>query len=175
MQFLEIGKIVKAHGLNGRVKVLSFMQSHDLLKSLEEVFIKRGKDAPALFSLKSFQIKGNCFYLEMEGIGSIDQAEGLVGCQALIPAVGCQALIPARKLPPLPEDEYYWEELIGLEVVTEERRFLGKVERIFPTGSNDVYVCSGGEKEILLPAIADVVRKIDLEKGIMVVRLLEGM
>ncbi|MDO9586244.1 MAG: ribosome maturation factor RimM [Syntrophales bacterium] len=166
MQFLEIGKIVKAHGLNGRVKVLSFMQSHDLLKSLKEVFIKRGKDAPALFSLKSFQIKGNCFYLEMEGIGSIDQAKGLVGCQALI---------PARKLPPLPEDEYYWEELIGLEVVTEERRFLGKVERIFPTGSNDVYVCSGGEKEILLPAIADVVRKIDLEKGIMVVRLLEGM
>jgi 16S rRNA processing protein RimM len=166
MQFREIGKIVKAHGLNGRVKVLSFMQSHDLLKSLKEVFIRRGSDAPVFFSLKSFQIKGNCFYLEMEGIESIDQAEALIGCQALI---------PARKLPPLPEDEYYWEELIGLEVVTEERRFLGKVERIFPTGGNDVYVCSGGEKEILLPAIADVVQKIDLEKGIMVVRLLEGM
>jgi len=166
MQFLEIGKIVKAHGLNGRVKVLSFMQSPDLLKSLKEVFIRRGKDAPALFSLKSLQIKGSCFYLEMGGIGSIDQTEGLVGCPVLI---------PARKLPPLPEGEYYWEELIGLEVVTEEGRFLGKVERIFPTGSNDVYVCSGAEEEILLPAIADVVRNIDLEKGAMVVRLLEGM
>lgn len=166
IQFLEIGKIVKTHGLNGCVKVISFVQSHDLLKSLKKVFIKRGKDAPTFFSLKSLQIKGSHFYLEMEGIGSIDQAEGLVGYKVLI---------PAYELPPLLKDEYYWEELIGLEVFTEERCFLGKVERIFPTGSNDVYVCSGGEKEILLPAIADVVRKIDLEKGIMVVRLLEGM
>jgi 16S rRNA processing protein RimM len=166
VQFLEIGKIVKVHGLNGRVKVLSFMQSSDLLKSLKEIFIGQKEGAPTLFGLKSIQIKRNCFYLEMEGIESIGKAESLVGCPIMI---------PAGKLPSLPEGEYYWEELIGLQVVTEEGCFLGKVERIFPTGSNDVYVCGGGEKEILLPAIADVVKKIDLEKGMVVVRLLEGM
>lgn len=164
--FLEIGKIVKTHGLNGRVKVLSFAQSSDLLKSLKEVFIGQNENVPVSFGLKSFQSKGNCFFLEMEGIKSIDQAESLIGCSVMV---------PAHSLPPLPEGEYYWEELIGLKVVTEEGHLLGKIERIFPTGSNDVYVCTGGDKEILLPAIEDVVREIDPEREIMVVRLLEGM
>lgn len=166
MQFLEIGRVVKAHGLNGRIKVLSFVHSHDILNSLKEVFIRRGNVLPTLFGLKSIRIKRGCFYLEMEGIESVEQAEELVGSRALI---------SVSKLPPLPEGEYYWEELIGLEVVTEDRCFLGRLERIFPTGSNDVYVCTGGEREFLLPAIADVVRKVDLKKRIMVVRLLEGM
>lgn len=66
-------------------------------------------------------------------------------------------------------------DLMGLHVVTEEGRFLGRIESIFPTGSNDVYVCAGGEREILLPAISDVILKIDLEKKEMVVRLLPGL
>jgi 16S rRNA processing protein RimM len=65
--------------------------------------------------------------------------------------------------------------MIGLKVVTEEGRFLGVIETIFPTGSNDVYVCSGGEREVLLPGIADVIRKIDIDRRMMVVRLLEGL
>ena len=66
-------------------------------------------------------------------------------------------------------------DLIGLRVVTDAGEALGTVESIFPTGSNDVYVCRGGSREILLPAIGDVIREIDLEKGVMVVRLLEGL
>ena len=58
---------------------------------------------------------------------------------------------------------------------TEDGRKLGEIENIFNTGSNDVYVCTGGEREILLPAIEDVVKKIDIEKGFMVVELLEGL
>jgi 16S rRNA processing protein RimM len=166
MDFLEIGKIVKSHGLNGSVKVLSFLQSTDLLESLKEIFISQGKSTPALFKFKSFRIKGKCFYMELGGISSIDQAEDLIGCPVLV---------PADKLAPLPEGEYYWRELIGLDVITEEGFTVGKVERIFPTGSNDVYVCSGGGREILLPAIDDVVRQIDLKKGMMVVRLPEGL
>ena len=84
-------------------------------------------------------------------------------------------LIPADKLGDLPEGEYYWRDMIGLKVVTEEGRILGVIEAIFPTGSNDVYVCSGGEREVLLPGIADVIRKIDINRGMMVVRLLQGL
>jgi 16S rRNA processing protein RimM len=60
-------------------------------------------------------------------------------------------------------------------VVTEAGEALGRVESIFPTGSNDVYVCRGGDREILLPAIGEVILGIDLEKGVMWVRLLEGL
>jgi 16S rRNA processing protein RimM len=60
-------------------------------------------------------------------------------------------------------------------VLTEEGEPLGTIRAVFPTGSNDVYVCSGGEREILLPAISEVVRKVDIQKGLMTVRLLKGL
>jgi 16S rRNA processing protein RimM len=75
----------------------------------------------------------------------------------------------------LPEGEYYWRDIIGLDVYDEDDKYIGKIESVFPTGSNDVYVCKGEEREILLPAIADVIRKIDVNHRVMIVRLLEGL
>jgi len=167
MDFLEIGKVVKAHGLKGRVKVLSYLESGgEMLQSLDEVFVSRGKDKNVSYALKYFQVKGKCFYLDMEGIENIDQAEALLGCSVLV---------PAAKMGILPEGEYYWQQLIGLEVMTEAGTLIGTLAEIFPTGSNDVFVCRGGAREILLPAIADVVLTVDLEKKVMVVRLPEGL
>ena len=167
MDFLEIGKIVKAQGLKGRVKVLSYLESgEETLPSLDEVFLSQGKDKQVSYALKDFQVKGRCFYLDLEGIEHIDQAETLVGQSVLV---------PASRMKPLPEGEYYWQQLIGLTVVTETGTLVGTLEEIFPTGSNDVFVCRGGVKEVLLPAIADVVLTVDLVKKIMVVRLPEGL
>jgi 16S rRNA processing protein RimM len=75
----------------------------------------------------------------------------------------------------LPPGEYYWRDIIGLDVYTEEGKLLGRIESVFPTGSNDVYVCKGGQREILLPAIVDVIRQIDINRRVMTVRLLEGL
>ena len=166
MEFLEIGKIVKVHGLKGRLKVLSYLESGELLESLDEVFIAKKKGEPSSFRLKYSQVKGKCFFLEVEGVEDIGQAEELLGLEVFI---------PAAKLGPLPEGEYYWQQLLGLEVITEEGMPLGKVDEIFPTGSNDVLVCRGGGREQLLPVIADVVRKVDLKEGVITVRLLEGL
>ncbi|MCX5832895.1 MAG: ribosome maturation factor RimM [Deltaproteobacteria bacterium] len=167
MDFLEIGKIVKAQGLKGRVKVLSYLESGaEMLQSLDEVFISQGKDKHVGFALKNFQVKGKCFYLDLAGIENIDQTAALLGCSVLV---------PADKMGALPEGEYYWQQLIGLTVMTEAGTLIGTLAEIFPTGSNDVFVCRGGAKEILLPAIADVVLTVDLEKKIMVVRLPEGL
>ena len=167
MDFLEIGKIVKAQGLKGRVKVLSYLESGgEMLQSLDEVFISQGKDKRISYALKYFHVKGKCFYLDIVGIENIDQAEALLGCSVLV---------PAAKMGALPEGEYYWQQLIGLKVMTEEGTLIGTLAEIFPTGSNDVFVCRSGAKEILLPAIADVVLTVDLEKKTMIVRLPEGL
>jgi len=83
-------------------------------------------------------------------------------------------LIPGDMLEDLPEGEYFWRDIIGLDVYDEEGKHLGVIESIFPTGSNDVYVCKG-EREILLPAIAEVICHVDIDKRIMTVRLLEGL
>ena len=165
MDLLEVGRIVKSCGLKGRMKVLSYLESNDILQSIDEVFIKQ-KTQMAPFIVKGIRMRGNLFFLDVEGISDPESAKSLVGCEVMI---------PADRLKELPEDEYYWRDIIGIEVVTEDGHFMGKIVEIFPTGSNDVYVCDGGEREILLPAISDVVRHIDMEHRRMVVRLLDGL
>jgi 16S rRNA processing protein RimM len=76
---------------------------------------------------------------------------------------------------PLPEGEYYAHDLIGLDVLTVEGEALGRVNDILFTGANDVYVVVGPRGQILLPAIADVVERIDLSAGQIVVRLMDGL
>ncbi len=165
-QFFEIGKIVKSCGLNGRMKAVSYLESNDKLQDTDELYLSYGNDRKGPFKLKGIWSRGKTFSLEIEGVEDLESANALIGCKVLI---------PADKLGDLPEGEYYWRDMIGLQVVTEEGRILGVIEAIFPTGSNDVYVCSGGEREVLLPGIADVIRKIDINRGMMVVRLLEGL
>jgi 16S rRNA processing protein RimM len=165
-QFFEIGRIVKSCGLKGLMKVVSYLESNDKVQDLDELYLGFGNDVKGPFKLRGVRSRGKSFFLEIEGVEDLQSANALIGCDVLI---------PADKLEELPEGEYYWHDMIGLKVVTEEGRILGVIEAIFPTGSNDVYVCSGGEREVLLPGIADVIRKIDIDRGMMVVRLLEGL
>jgi 16S rRNA processing protein RimM len=165
-QFFEIGKIVKSCGLKGRMKAVSYSESNDKLQNLDELYVDCGNDMKGPFKVKGIQSREKSFFLEIEGVENFQSANAFVGCRILI---------PADRLEELSEGEYYWRDMIGLRVVTEEGRFLGVIEAIFPTGSNDVYVCSGGEREVLLPGIADVIRMIDIDRGMMVVRLLEGL
>jgi 16S rRNA processing protein RimM len=88
---------------------------------------------------------------------------------------GLLVQIPIEEAMPLPEGEYYAYQLIGLDVVTVEGEGLGKVSQVLFTGANEVYRVSGPRGEILLPAIADVIERIDLEAGQMQVRLVEGL
>jgi len=160
---LEIGKIVKSSGLKGRLKVLSYCESTRELKSPDRVFVGEDSEHVSLFTVRYLRAKGGSFTLELEGIDSIETAGELVGQSVF--------LEPER----LPEGEYYWKDIIGLDIVTESGLKLGAITTVLPTGSNDVYICSGDEGEILIPAFDDVVREIDIEKGVMVVRLPEGL
>jgi len=83
--------------------------------------------------------------------------------------------IRVEQAAPLPSGQYYQHQIIGLPVVTEEGEALGDVTEILETGANDVYVVSGPQGEILLPAIGSVIRQIDLEVRRITVHLLEGL
>ncbi len=148
------------------MKVLSYLESQQVLDNLPEVFVGRASRETVPFSVSAVQTGREFFILKLSGIEDRGAAAKLVRSSVWI---------PSEKMKKLPEGEYYWRELIGLRVVTEEGRSLGRIESVFPTGSNDVYVCRAAEKEILLPAIGEVVRKIDTDRGIMIVRLLEGL
>jgi 16S rRNA processing protein RimM len=166
MDLFEAGKVVKTQGLKGAMKVSSYLERSDALQTITEVFIHRGNQGHIPFKVRKIRVQARFFFLELAGVDSIDAARDFIGCPVLI---SCD------RLPELPADEYYWRELLGIEVVTEAGEVLGRIVSIFPTGSNDVYVCSDGAREIMLPAIADCVKKIDRQNRVMVVELLEGL
>lgn len=87
------------------------------------------------------------------------------------------SLVVAEKkiLPSLPAGQYFTADIIGLSVVTTAGEILGTVEDVFATGSNDVYVVRDRQREILIPAIKEVVKKIDPEQGVIVVDPMKGM
>lgn len=167
MRWIEIGQIIKSHGLAGRVKALSYLESNRLLPSLKEARIGPNRDSAKRYPIENVRPEGRThFSLTIEGIEDRNAADALRGLSIFLPYDSLEAL---------PEGEYYWQDLIGLAVVTEDGKPLGQVESIFPTGSNDVYVCKEGGREILLPAIAEVIRSVDIQAGTVVVRLLKGM
>jgi len=166
MGLLEIGRIVRSHGVAGRVKVLSYLESPEVLHDLSGLFVGHSVSEAVLFQLVDVKVGKDFLILQLDGIEDRDAAAGLQGSSVWM---------PSEKMRKLPEGEYYWNEIIGLQVHTEVNRILGRIEAVFPTGSNDVYVCRGAGKEILLPAIDEVVRKIDMDRGVMVVRLLKGL
>lgn len=163
---LEIGEVVRPHGLDGRIKAKSYLVSKGSTHRLDEVFIRKSNEPAKRFRVKSLRAKQRTLFLELEGIEDIDAAVRLVGCRVLI---------SPDKLDKLPEDEFYWHELLGLQVQTEEGQSLGRIGSIIPCRNHDVYVCKGSEGEILLPAIGDVIRKVDIDAGVMIVRLLKGL
>lgn len=148
------------------MRVFSYLESDGTLTRLTEVVLRKKGEEGRVFKVRGVKPKGKTFILTVEGIEDAEAAGRWFGADVFA---------SSSILEELPPGEYYWKDLIGLRVVTEEGRYLGRVEDIMPTGSNDVYVCRGGEREILLPAVEDVVRKVDIDEGTMVVKLYKGL
>jgi len=163
---VNIGKIIKSSGLKGRLKALSYMESPGMLESLEEIYIGVTKKSAVPFQIITAKIKKKSVFLDLEGVTNTVASNALVGFHLFV---------PSGKLDKLQDNEYYWRDILGLEAVTEDGQRLGRIERIIPTGGNDVYVCAGEEREILLPAIEEVIKLVDIERGVLIVRLLEGL
>ncbi|MCS7287378.1 MAG: ribosome maturation factor RimM [Anaerolineae bacterium] len=162
-KFVAIGKILEPWGDRGEVKVEILTDFPERFYLLERVYL--GQTARPL-RVKKVKIFKSHAVLQLEGCESRAEASALKG-QILT--------VPLEELMPLAEGEYYEFEIIGLEVWTEEGLYLGRVKEIIYTGANDVYVVGGHEREVLIPALDDVIIRIDLEEGKMVVKLPEGL
>ena len=164
--FITIGEVVKTRGLRGCMKVLSYVDTADISGELEFVYVQDNSEQRKLFNISKIDIYGKFLFIELATIDNVDLAKTFVGSKIVV---------HRSKLKELPEGEYYWRDIIGLNVYNEEGKLLGQIESVFPTGSNDVYVCKGEEREILLPAIAEVIQFIDIDKQVMKVKLMEGL
>jgi len=163
---LPIGKVVKPHGVKGKVKVKYFGEDLRLFSLYREIFIEGEKGRPEPYKIMEATPQPPCLILRLKGIEKIEETELLIGKEILI---------EKEALPGLEEGEYFWVDILGMEVQTREGQKLGKVKEIFPTGANDVYVVEGKRGEIFLPAIEEVIQSIDLRRGVMKVVRMEGL
>lgn len=161
-----IGKIAATHGIRGQLRVISYSGEPGNLTGLRSVMLKGTTGNMEYFAVAGAAVHGTKLLLTLKGYTEINQVLHLVG----------RELYADRdQLPPLDDGEYYWCDLLGLRVMTDQGDLLGSLTEIIATGSNDVYVITAGEREYLIPALADVVLDVDLVAGTMTVSPPEGL
>lgn len=163
---LQVGVIANTHGIRGEVKVFPTTDDMTRFKRLKEVLLDTGKE---YLSLEIAQVRffKNLVILKFKGIDNINDIEKYKGKSLMVSREHAVAL---------EENEYFIADLIGLRAVSDEGEELGTLEDVLQTGANDIYViCKPGEDELLVPAIRDCVKKVDLAAGEVTLHLLEGL
>lgn len=163
---LEIGQIVNTFGIKGFVKVNPFVDDISRFDELKKVYIKKQKVLKEL-EVQEVKYHKNMVLLKFKDIDTVEEAENLRNSYLEV---------DRENAIDLEEGTYFIADLLGLEVITDEGKTLGKLEDIFNTGSNDIYVVKDElGKQILLPAISEVIKEIDIEGKKILVHLLEGL
>lgn len=166
MDLIEVGKIVNTHGLRGEVKVVPWTDYPEDFEDIAYVYAKtkKGRERLDIEGIK-YQ-KGNVL-LKFKQIKDINEAEMYKNV----------TLYAERDMFVLPEGVYFIADLIGLDVIDiETGGKIGEIADVFNTGANDIYdVRREGKKNLLIPVIDDVVKKIDMENKRVMVYMMEGL
>ena len=162
---LEIGQIVNTYGIKGFIKVVPFVDYKEQFKDFHKIYIDLNKKNEEFF-IEQVKFSKDLVLLKLKGIETIEQAEMFRN----------QYIKIERKDIKLEEGAHFIVDLLGLEVYTEEGTLLGNIKEILQPGCNDVYIIKNSEnKEILIPVIPEVVKKIDIENHKVIVHLLDGL
>lgn len=147
--YLLIGRVGKTHGLDGKLKVSSFSgQPENFLGYKELVLVDSdGRLSPPL-AVESCRMQGKHAVIGFSGIKSPEQAQE---------AVGAGVLVEKSSLPPAAEDEFYWHEYLGKKLVDADGSEIGRIEKLFNNGAQDVLVVTTGKEEVYIPVTKEIV------------------
>lgn len=164
-EWATIGKIVAPFGLQGELKVFPLSDIPNRFASLDVIHL--GPDYIP-YKIKAVRpYKGEMLLLKLSHVNDANAAEKLRGFAVSI---------PLDKLAKLPPDSYYQHDILGLQVATLSGRDIGVIVDIIVTGSNDVYVVKAPDKQqILIPAIKDVIKQVDLIRRMMYIEPIKGL
>jgi 16S rRNA processing protein RimM len=164
--YVFIGKIIGVHGKKGTHKICSYAESLSVFKPGGSILIRSSRGLEERYEINWVKPHTRTPLLSLKGVTDRNLAETLNGSELFI---------QKSDLPELEEGTFYWFDLIGINVYTTDDKYLGRIESIITTGSNDVYAVKSGKKEVLIPALESVVVAIDLENKRMHVDLPEGL
>ncbi|ADH99230.1 ribosome maturation factor RimM [Salisediminibacterium selenitireducens] len=169
-KWLNVGKIVNTHGIHGEVRVISRtdFKEERYAKGRELFLYNPEKDHRTSVTVVSWRQHKQFDLLTFEGYTNVNDVEGFRDHLLQVDGDDLDD--------PMEEDEFYYHEIIGLSVVDEQGIEIGRVKEILSPGANDVWVVQRqGKKDALIPYIDDVVLSVDLEDGVVHVRIPEGL
>jgi 16S rRNA processing protein RimM len=161
LEFITIGRILAPWGVKGKLKVKIETDFPQRFASGAKVYIDQQPMA-----IDSAEWHHEKLVVKLNTIDSIAEAQNLRGKTLEI---------PHSQIQPLAEGQYYYFQMIGLEVWTTRGELLGTISEILNTESTDVYIVRNAQREVLIPAIEDIVKSVDLNKGQMVIEPIEGL
>ena len=156
LQFIEAGEIVTTHGVRGEVKVLTWLDSPELLCEFERCRID-GKE----YSMESVRVQKTCNLVKLEGVDTMEAAQAMRG----------KTVELYRE--DIDDEVIFAAELVGVEVFADGEK-IGRITEVLDYPSNSVYVVKG-QYEYMIPAVNQFILETDLEANTMQVKLLEGM
>ena len=164
---VRVGRVSKAHSIKGELKIQpDFGSPEDFRAYKVVVLVHPGTESRQVFDVIRCRPQAKIVILELKGVADRTLAESLCGLEVWI---------DQASLPKLPEDEFYWHDLVGLQVETESGRRLGEVKTLFATGGHDILVVIGGGHEYLIPLEKEFLLKKDSEAGILTVAEVPGL
>jgi 16S rRNA processing protein RimM len=163
---LRVGYIAGSHGLHGALRVRTDNPDSTTLGALERLFVETAAGRREFKVLSVSALGGGHQRVVLEGVDDADAAQALRGGAVMV---------TAAELPPLKEGEFYYFQIAGAEVILTDGRRLGTIEDIMPTGGHDVWVVRDGQREVLVPVIADVVKVMDLEARRVTIEAVPGL
>lgn len=162
MQYIEFGKITSTHGIKGEMKIYPYTDDIENILKLKKVYIDSN-----MYKVSSIKFHKNMFIAKLKEINTIEQAEKF------------RNKLVHRELDEnevLEEDTYYIKDLVDSKVFLEDGTEFGKLIDVFQTGANDVYIIKTiDNQEVLIPAIKDVVKDIDIKNKKITIELMEGL
>jgi 16S rRNA processing protein RimM len=164
-RFVPLGKIVTTHGIGGWLKLNSYNPESTVFSSAREICLEK-EGTRSVHELESSKPHKRHFLIKLRGIDSINEAEKWVGSTLSL---------KEEFLPSLESGEYYQYQAIGLEVFDTRGDRLGVITGILSTASGELYVIQGASKEHLVPAVKEIVEKVDLSAGKMIINSPEGL
>jgi len=163
---VAIGRVVKPHGLHGEIRVLPYFDSLSYFHELRDVFLAKGQGSEERFGVRRLSKHGKSFMLALEGCDSVADAERLVGAEVRVPRESFLAL---------PQGSYYWHQMEGMNVYTQDGEHVGVVRDFLEASGNEVLVVSRDDKEWLLPVASQVIAEVDLDRRVMTIHRIAGL
>ena len=161
---MTIGRILKPHGIQGKVRVQSLTDVPGRFEEIEHVRLMTPSGQSLVTTVNTVRKTGQFYLIGLSAFSSPEDAGEFRGAWIQI---------PKGEVPPLPPFQYYQFELIGLEVQDETGQVLGKLEDVVELPHQHVFVVQNGKNELLIPAVRQIVSQVDLQRRIMTVAPLE--